>query len=191
MVSTCSAHRRAGQPDRRRCGRARLQAAQRQRAVSADENTLEIRPMHHRLDDRVRAHVFICMLAHYVQLELASGSLRCCSATTRHSLPPTRSPPRNDHPRPQPRPQRPHQHGQQAHTLPDLLDDLGTLCRNTLRIGHSEPPSSVSPPRPSFKPPPSSCSAPSSNRRQNQPAQRRRIARRSTRFSAARPKTSV
>ena len=29
-------------------------------------------------------------------------------------------------------------HGYPAHTLPDLLDDLGTLCRNTLRIGPSE-----------------------------------------------------
>jgi len=29
-------------------------------------------------------------------------------------------------------------HGHPAHTLPDLLADLGTLCRNHLRIGHSE-----------------------------------------------------
>ena len=32
---------------------------------------LEIRPVYHRLEDRVRAHVFICMLACYVQFELA------------------------------------------------------------------------------------------------------------------------
>src|SRR5208283_4400932 len=32
---------------------------------------LEIRPIHHHLDDRVRAHVFLCMLACYVQFELA------------------------------------------------------------------------------------------------------------------------
>ena len=31
---------------------------------------LEIRPVHHRLEDRVRAHVFLCMLACYVQFEL-------------------------------------------------------------------------------------------------------------------------
>src|SRR5450631_638560 len=33
---------------------------------------LEIRPIHHRLKDRVRAHVFLCMLACYVQYELAT-----------------------------------------------------------------------------------------------------------------------
>jgi hypothetical protein len=32
---------------------------------------LEIRPLHHRLEDRVRAHIFLCMLACYVQFELA------------------------------------------------------------------------------------------------------------------------
>jgi hypothetical protein len=28
---------------------------------------LHIRPIHHRLDDRVRAHIFLCMLAYYVE----------------------------------------------------------------------------------------------------------------------------
>lgn len=28
---------------------------------------LEVRPIHHRLEDRVRAHIFICMLAYYVE----------------------------------------------------------------------------------------------------------------------------
>lgn len=32
---------------------------------------LDIRPVYHRLDDRVRADVFLCMLACYVQFELA------------------------------------------------------------------------------------------------------------------------
>jgi len=27
---------------------------------------LKIRPIHHRLEDRVRAHIFLCMLAYYV-----------------------------------------------------------------------------------------------------------------------------
>ena len=31
--------------------------------------------------------------------------------------------------------------GYPAHTLPDLLADLGTLCRNTVRIGHASTPS--------------------------------------------------
>ena len=28
---------------------------------------LQIRPIHHRLEGRVRAHIFLCMLAYYVQ----------------------------------------------------------------------------------------------------------------------------
>ena len=28
---------------------------------------LEVRPIHHRLADRVRAHIFLCMLAYYVE----------------------------------------------------------------------------------------------------------------------------
>ncbi|EQD59981.1 transposase, IS4 family protein, partial [mine drainage metagenome] len=28
---------------------------------------LKIRPIHHRLEDRVRAHIFLCMLAYYVE----------------------------------------------------------------------------------------------------------------------------
>ncbi|MGP8247871.1 MAG: hypothetical protein ACLQVN_25570 [Bryobacteraceae bacterium] len=28
---------------------------------------LKIRPIHHHLEDRVRAHVFLCMLAYYVE----------------------------------------------------------------------------------------------------------------------------
>ena len=31
---------------------------------------LKIRPIHHWLDDRVRAHVFLCMLAYYVEWHL-------------------------------------------------------------------------------------------------------------------------
>lgn len=31
---------------------------------------LQIRPIHHRLEDRVRAHVFLCMLAYYVEWHL-------------------------------------------------------------------------------------------------------------------------
>jgi len=38
------------------------------RAMKSPE--LEIRPLHHRLEDRVRAHVFLCMLAYAVRFEL-------------------------------------------------------------------------------------------------------------------------
>jgi transposase len=38
------------------------------RHMKSDE--LEIRPIHHRLAERVKAHVFLCMLAYYLQFEL-------------------------------------------------------------------------------------------------------------------------
>src|ERR1019366_4908899 len=34
------------------------------------KDTIEIRPIHHHLETRVRAHVFLCMLAYYVSFEL-------------------------------------------------------------------------------------------------------------------------
>jgi len=100
---------------------------------------LQIRPVHHRLEDRVRCHVFLCMLAYYVQFELAhrlapmlftddaplsaadpvapaqrspAARAKAGSARTPDSLP--------------------------AHSLHDLLTDLATLTRNTLRIGDSQ-----------------------------------------------------
>ena len=41
---------------------------------------LKIRPIYHRLPDRVRAHIFLCMLAYYVEWHM------------RHSLAPLRLP---------------------------------------------------------------------------------------------------
>ncbi len=42
-----------------------------ERAFRTMKTPLEIRPIYHRLEDRVRAHAFICMLGCYVQFELA------------------------------------------------------------------------------------------------------------------------
>ncbi|MGI8412171.1 MAG: IS1634 family transposase, partial [Solirubrobacteraceae bacterium] len=89
---------------------------------------LAIRPVHHRLEDRVRAHVFLCMLAYHVQYELTTR-LAPMLFTDDTPLTPTdpvapakRSPAANakaDSARTQ--------DGLPAHTLPDLLTDLATL----------------------------------------------------------------
>lgn len=34
---------------------------------------LQVRPIHHRLEDRVRAHIFLCMLAYYVQWHMVDA----------------------------------------------------------------------------------------------------------------------
>jgi len=41
-----------------------------ERAFRTLKGPLEIRPIHHRLEERVRAHVFLCMLAYYLAWHL-------------------------------------------------------------------------------------------------------------------------
>ena len=96
---------------------------------------LEIRPIHHRLADRVRAHAFLCMLACYVQYELArrlapmlftdDTPLAPCDPVA----PARRSPQATAKAGSARTPG-----GQAAHSLKDLIADLGTLCRNTVRV---------------------------------------------------------
>ena len=99
---------------------------------------LQIRPVHHRLEDRVRAHVFLCMLACYVQFELAQrlAPMLFCDDTpiapTNPVAPANRSPAaiaKTGSARAL--------DGHAAHSLEDLLSDLGTLRRNTIRLGNS------------------------------------------------------
>ncbi len=78
-----------------------------ERSFKEMKSTLEIRPIHHRLADRVRAHVFLCMLARYVQFELADGSLPCCSKTTPRSRRLTRPRPPDARRPPTPKPPAP------------------------------------------------------------------------------------
>ena len=55
-----------------------------ERAFRQMKTPLEIRPIHHRLEDRVRAHAFLCMLACYVQFEL-TRRLRADAVLRRHT----------------------------------------------------------------------------------------------------------
>lgn len=107
------------------------------RAMKSPE--LEIRPLHHRLEDRVRAHVFLCMLAYAVRFELeqrlapllfkddsplapadpvapaqrsAAGQRKAATKRTADGLP--------------------------VSSFRDLLDALATLCRNHVRLRGSQ-----------------------------------------------------
>ena len=119
--------------------RAYKQLKMAERAFGTMKDTIEIRPIHHHLETRVRAHVFLCMLAYYVSFELSARLPELLFtdetplAPTDPVKPATRSPSARakagsattaD--------------GYPAHTLTDLLSDLGTLCRNTVRIGTAE-----------------------------------------------------
>jgi len=96
---------------------------------------LEIRPIHHRLKDRVRAHVFLCMLACYVQYELATRLAPMLFTddtplTPADPVAPARRSPQANAKAGSARTS----DGQVAHSLKDLITDLGTLIRNTVRV---------------------------------------------------------
>jgi hypothetical protein len=128
------------------------------RAMKSPE--LEIRPIYHHLEDRVRAHVFLCMLAYNVRFELEerlapllftddsplapadpvapaqrspAGKKKAASKRTKDGLP--------------------------ASSFRDLLDALATLCRNRVRLRGSRPASTTSPRPATSKDAPSNCSS--------------------------------
>ncbi|MGB0092884.1 MAG: IS1634 family transposase [Solirubrobacteraceae bacterium] len=109
-----------------------------ERAFRQMKTPLEIRPLHHRLEERVRAHAFLCMLACYVQFELTTrlAPMLFCDDTPLSPADPVAPAQRS--------PQAAAKAGsaltitgQVAHSLEDLITDLGTLCRNTIRIANS------------------------------------------------------
>jgi transposase len=108
-------------------------------AFKTMKDTIEIRPIHHHLENRVRAHIFLCMLAYYVAYEL-EDRLTPLLFTDDTPLAPT------DPVKPATRSASAHAKAGSArtaddfaaHTLPDLLADLGTLTRNQIRTSASE-----------------------------------------------------
>lgn len=99
---------------------------------------LEIRPVHHRLADRVRAHAFLCMLARYVQFELTRrlAPMLFTDDTPVSPADPTAPAQRSPGALAKAGSARTAD-GQVAHSFEDLIKDLGTLCRNTIRIADS------------------------------------------------------
>jgi Transposase DDE domain len=119
--------------------RAYKQLKMAERAFRTIKDTIEVRPIHHHLEPRVRAHVFLCMLAYYLAFELHER-LTPLLFTDQTPLAPTdpvapaqRSPAAKTKAGSQTTPE-----DLPAHSLTDLLAELGTICRNQLRIGASE-----------------------------------------------------
>ena len=99
------------------------------------KDSLEIRPIYHHLEDRVRAHIFLCMLAYYVTYELTQRlqALLFTDDTPISTIDPVAPARRSPQGQANASAQRTNT-GHNAHTLTDLLTDLATLCRNTLSI---------------------------------------------------------
>jgi Transposase DDE domain len=119
--------------------RAYKQLKMAEHAFRTMKDTIEIRPIHHHLENRVRAHVFLCTLAYYVAFELQQR-LTPLLFTDETAITPadpvapaTRSPSAHAKAGSARTPD-----GHPAHSLPDLLADLGTLTRNQIRIGTGE-----------------------------------------------------
>jgi len=110
-----------------------------ERAFRTMKDTLEIRPIHHHLETRVRAHIFLCMLAYYVTFELAQR-LTPLLFTDQAPLAPTDpvAPARRSTAAKAKAGSAATEDGHPAWNLPDLLAELATITRNTIRIGGAE-----------------------------------------------------
>jgi len=105
---------------------------------------LKVRPIYHRLDDRIRAHVFLCMLAYYVAWHmrrkltpiLFQDHERAEAELARESIvapaPRSQAAARKDH-------RKRTDADEPVHSFRTLLDDLATLAKNRVRVrGSSE-----------------------------------------------------
>jgi len=101
---------------------------------------LKVRPIHHRLADRVRSHIFLCMLAYYVEWHMREAWRELMFADTDQQAKVTRDPVApatrskaaltkvsrhilND--------------GTPAHSFCTLMAELATIVRNTCRTPHA------------------------------------------------------
>lgn len=105
---------------------------------------LKIRPIHHRLENRVRAHILLCMLAYYVEWHLREAWRELLFADEDQAAklerdpvaPAQRSPAAERKVR-----SRTLADGTPVHSLRTLLDELATQVRNTCRtVGAPEAP---------------------------------------------------
>jgi hypothetical protein len=119
--------------------RAYKQLKMAERAFRTMKDTLEIRPIHHHLETRVRAHIFLCMLAYYVTFELAQR-LTPMLFTDQTPLAPADpvAPARRSTAAKAKVGSAVTEDGHPAWNLPDLLAELGTIARNEIHIGEAE-----------------------------------------------------
>jgi len=97
---------------------------------------LKVRPIHHRLADRVRSHIFLCMLAYYVEWHmreawrplLFADEDQAAKRTRDPVAPAKRSAGAEEKARTRRLPD-----GSLAHSFRTLLEHLATIVRNTCR----------------------------------------------------------
>jgi transposase len=115
--------------------RAYKQLKEVERAFRTLKGPLELRPIHHRLEDRVKAHVFLCTLAYYLAWHLRQAWKPLLFDDEQ---PPARPDPVGKAKRSAQAEQKARSKratsGERCHSLPTLLDELATRTRNTIRL---------------------------------------------------------
>jgi transposase len=97
---------------------------------------LKVRPIHHRTADRVRAHIFLCMLAYYVEWHMREAWRELLFADTDLQAKATRdpvAPARRSTAALAKVARRTLDDGTPVHSFSTLLADLATIVRNTCR----------------------------------------------------------
>jgi hypothetical protein len=118
--------------------RAYKQLKEVERAFRALKGPLELRPIHHRLEDRVKAHVFLCMLSYYLAWHLRHAWKPLLFDDEQPPLQPDpvakarRSPQAEQKAR-----SKRTASGERCHSLATLLDELATRTHNTIRLPES------------------------------------------------------
>jgi transposase len=104
---------------------------------------LKVRPIHHRLAERVRAHIFLCLLAYYVEWHMREAWRAILFADEdqaaklqRDPVAPAQRSTKAEH--------KAHTHtlsdGTPAHSFRTLLEELSTIVRNTCRTAKASAP---------------------------------------------------
>jgi hypothetical protein len=103
---------------------------------------LKVRPIRHRLEYRVRAHIFLCMLAYYVEWHLREAWRELMFADTDQQAKTTRDPvaPAKRSAAAQDKASsQTLADGTPAHSFSTLMDELATVVRNTCRTPNAAP----------------------------------------------------
>jgi hypothetical protein len=95
---------------------------------------LKIRPIHHRLEDRVRAHIFLCLLAYYVEWHMREAWRALMFADEAQAAKRTRdpvAPAKRSEAAERKAASRELEDGTPAHSFSTLIAELATIVRNT------------------------------------------------------------
>jgi hypothetical protein len=119
--------------------RAYKQLKEAEKGFAGIKGPLEVRPIHHRLEDRVRSHLLICMLAEYVRWHLrhAWAELLFQDEGPRSNTDPVAKATRSREATRKAGRRRSAQH-EPCHTIQSLFDELENRTRNTIRVNGTE-----------------------------------------------------